>query len=198
MAMAGRRRGDDTKAEIRKVAIELFTEQGYEATSLREIAERLGITKAALYYHFSSKEDIVRSQFTEHLDALDDMVAWAREQPPGPELRVRAVDRMIDLVTGGGLSAMRFALANQHVVRDLHPGRENAFERLGELFKILAGPDASVEEELRMRAALLSVNIVLLASHGLEVSDEKIAATARDIAHLLVPQTGTAPRAGGW
>ncbi|MEU0831100.1 helix-turn-helix domain-containing protein [Streptomyces sp. NPDC005969] len=196
--MAGRRRGDDTKAEIRKVAIELFTAQGYETTSLREIAERLGITKAALYYHFGSKEDIVRSLFTEHLDALDDMVAWAGEQPPGSELRVHAVDRMIDLVTAGGLSAMRFALANQRVVRDLHPGRENAFERLGELVKILAGPDASVEEELRMRAALLSVNTVLLASQGLEVSDEKIATTARDIAHLLVPQTGTASRAGGW
>ncbi|MFV5992930.1 TetR/AcrR family transcriptional regulator [Streptomyces sp. NPDC056231] len=196
--MAGRRRGDDTKAEIRKVAIELFTAQGYETTSLREIAERLGITKAALYYHFGSKEDIVRSLFTEHLDALDDMVAWAGEQPPGSELRVHAVDRMIDLVTAGGLSAMRFALANQRVVRDLHPGRENAFERLGELVKILAGPDASVEEELRMRAALLSVNTVLLASQGLDVSDEKIAATARDIAHLLVPQTGTASRAGGW
>ncbi|MEU9319494.1 helix-turn-helix domain-containing protein [Streptomyces sp. NPDC048295] len=197
MTMAARRRGDDTKAEIRKVAIELFTEQGYEATSLREIAERLGITKAALYYHFSSKEDIVRSLFTEHLDALDDMVAWAREQPPGPELRVRAVDRMVDLATGGGLSAMRFALANQRVVRDLHPGRENAFERLGELFKILAGPDASVEEELRMRAALLSVNTVLLASQGLEVSDERITATARDIAHQLVPGTGTVSRADG-
>ena len=46
------------------MALELFAEQGYEKTSLREIAERLGVTKAALYYHFKSKEDIVRS-FTE-------------------------------------------------------------------------------------------------------------------------------------
>jgi len=187
MAGAGHRRGSDTKAQIRKVAIELFTEQGYEATSLREIAERLGITKAALYYHFSSKEDIVRSLFTEHLDALDALVAWAREQPPGPDLRTRAVDRMVDMVTGSGMSVMRFALANQRVVRDLHPGRENAFERLTELFEIVAGPDASVEEQLRLRAALLSVNTVLLAAQGLKMSDERVAAVARDIAHQLVP-----------
>ncbi|MEW2466269.1 helix-turn-helix domain-containing protein [Streptomyces sp. NPDC046994] len=186
-AGAGHRRGSDTKAQIRKVAIELFTEQGYEATSLREIAERLGITKAALYYHFSSKEDIVRSLFTDHLDALDSLVAWAREQPPGPDLRTRAVDRMVDMVTGSGMSVMRFALANQRVVRDLHPGRENAFERLTELFEIVAGPDASVEEQLRLRAALLSVNTVLLAAQGLKVSDERVAAVARDIAHQLVP-----------
>src|SRR3974390_3625914 len=54
----------DTRSRAQKVALELFAEQGYEKTSLREIAERLGVTKAALYYHFKSKEDIVRS-FTE-------------------------------------------------------------------------------------------------------------------------------------
>ncbi|WP_255954467.1 TetR/AcrR family transcriptional regulator [Streptomyces odontomachi] len=193
MAGAGQRRGSDTKAEIRTVAIELFTEQGYEATSLREIAQRLDITKAALYYHFSSKEDIVRSLFTEHLDALDAMVAWAREQPGGPDLHTRAVDRMVDLFTVDGLSTMRFALANQRVVRDLHPGRESAYERLTELFAILTGPDASVEDELRLRAALLSVNLVLLAARGLKASDEEIATVARDIAHQLIPPLDTTP-----
>src|SRR5256886_10805033 len=51
----------DTRSRVQKVALELFAEQGYEKTSLREIAERLGVTKAALYYHFKSKEDIVHS-----------------------------------------------------------------------------------------------------------------------------------------
>ena len=49
----------DTKAEIRAAAMELFGRQGYERTSLRQIAERLGITKAALYYHYSSKGDLL-------------------------------------------------------------------------------------------------------------------------------------------
>ena len=42
----------DTRARIQRVALELFAEQGYDKTSLREIAERLDVTKAALYYHF--------------------------------------------------------------------------------------------------------------------------------------------------
>lgn len=191
MAGSEQRRGADTKAEIRRVAIEMFTERGYEATSMREIAERLDITKAALYYHFGSKEDIVRSLLAEHLEALDAMVDWAREQPVGPELPLRAVDRMVDFVSGAGMPVMRFALANQQIVRDLHPGRENAVERLAELVKILAGPDASVEAELRLRAALLSVNIVLLASQGLSASDKTIVAVARDIARSIVPPGGT-------
>ena len=188
MAVAGQRRGADTKAEIHKVAIELFTERGYEATSLREIAERLGITKAALYYHYSSKESIVRSIFEAHLEALDELTAWAREQPPGPELRARAVDRMVDLSIGSGMAVMRFAMANQHVIRELHDekGRENAFGKMTELFDILTGPDAPIAEVLRVRAALLSVNLVLMSSRGLDASEAEITAAARDIAHTLI------------
>jgi AcrR family transcriptional regulator len=41
------------------VALALFNQQGYDKTSLRDIAEELGVTKAALYYHFQRKEDIL-------------------------------------------------------------------------------------------------------------------------------------------
>src|SRR6516225_11825806 len=76
----GGRRGD-TRARIQQVALELFAEQGYEKTSLREIAERLDVTKAALYYHFKSKEDIVRSLVEDYFGQLDDLIAWAKTQP---------------------------------------------------------------------------------------------------------------------
>ena len=49
------------RAHIQRVALELFIEEGYDKTSLREIAEQLGVTKAALYYHFTTKDDIVNS-----------------------------------------------------------------------------------------------------------------------------------------
>ena len=48
-----------TRERILDVALDLFIEKGYDRTSLREIAEPLGFSKAALYYHFASKEDIL-------------------------------------------------------------------------------------------------------------------------------------------
>ena len=54
-------RPSDTKQRIQEVARELFAQQGVQRTSLQEIADRLGITKPALYYHFSSREELVRS-----------------------------------------------------------------------------------------------------------------------------------------
>ena len=49
----------DTRERILDAALDLFIEQGFDGTSLREIAEQLGVTKAALYYHFESKDDIL-------------------------------------------------------------------------------------------------------------------------------------------
>lgn len=51
----------DTRERIQEVARELFLQRGVQRTSLQDIADRLGITKPALYYHFSSREDLVRS-----------------------------------------------------------------------------------------------------------------------------------------
>src|SRR5215813_4013950 len=72
---------DDTRTRIQAIALELFTEQGYDATSLREIAERLGVTKAALYYHFKSKEEIVESMMADHLVRLEELLTQYESQP---------------------------------------------------------------------------------------------------------------------
>ncbi|TBH16057.1 TetR/AcrR family transcriptional regulator [Thermus thermamylovorans] len=48
-----------TKDRILEEAAKLFTEKGYEATSVQDLAEALGLSKAALYHHFRSKEEIL-------------------------------------------------------------------------------------------------------------------------------------------
>src|SRR5437660_9554948 len=91
-----------TRERIQAIALELFAEQGYEKTSLREIAERLGVTKAALYYHFKSKEDIVRSFTEDYFGRLDALIAWGREQPPGAQTAQELIDRYITIVMESG------------------------------------------------------------------------------------------------
>lgn len=54
-------RPTDTKQRILDAARELFAQKGVQKTSLQEIAGHLGITKPALYYHFPSREELVRS-----------------------------------------------------------------------------------------------------------------------------------------
>src|ERR1700742_4942648 len=97
---AGRR--GDTRARIQQIALELFAEQGYERTSLREIAARLGVTKAALYYHFKSKEDIVRSFTEDYFRRIDALIDWGREQPRSPGTASELLDRYLTVVMESG------------------------------------------------------------------------------------------------
>src|SRR5712672_1056502 len=114
----GRRPRGDTRQRIQSVALELFAEQGYEKTSLREIAERLEVTKAALYYHFKSKEDIVRSFTEDYVTELDSLIAWGTAQPSTSESRALLLERY-SVIVGRRLSVLRFLEQNQAAVHHL-------------------------------------------------------------------------------
>src|SRR6478735_6198571 len=83
----------DTRARIIDVALELFAEHGYEKTSLREIADRLGVTKAALYYHFKTKDDIVRGIVEKMAAPIDEAISWGRDRTWSPQMRDELVRR---------------------------------------------------------------------------------------------------------
>ncbi|MFS0893073.1 TetR/AcrR family transcriptional regulator [Microbacterium sp. 179-I 3D3 NHS] len=67
-------------------AVGVFNESGYDATSVAALAARLGLSKAALYHHFSSKEEILESALGEALDGLEGVLADARTVAPDDRL----------------------------------------------------------------------------------------------------------------
>ena len=78
---------NDTRDRILEAALDLFIERGYDKTSLREIAERVGVTKAALYYHFSSKEEIIRTLVQPVYDHFEPLAAALASRPSLEEWR---------------------------------------------------------------------------------------------------------------
>jgi AcrR family transcriptional regulator len=149
----------DTRSRVQKVALELFAEQGYEKTSLREIAERLGVTKAALYYHFKSKEDIVHSFTDDYFAELDALVDWARNQPRGDETKHEVLDRYVGIVLAGN-EVFRFLEQNRASVQGMEAGKERFArfrDRLDALVDVLAGPQAPLRDRVRATTAVLSV-----------------------------------------
>ena len=155
----GGRRGD-TRARIQQVALELFAEQGYERTSLREIAERLGVTKAALYYHFKSKEDIVRSFTEDYFARMDALIAWGRDQPPSARSGHELLDRYISIVMEGS-EVFRFLERNQASLHGSEDGKrrfEQFRPRVKALIEIITGPDAPPRSYVRAAAALFAAS----------------------------------------
>jgi AcrR family transcriptional regulator len=151
----------DTRTRIQQVALELFAEQGYEKMSLREIAGRLDVTKAALYYHFKSKEDIARSLVEDYFGQIDALITWARTQPRTAPTRREIMRRYLAIVAEGS-EAFRMLRQNQAAVNGLAAakGRGELFrERMSALIEQLTEPGASADDRLRAAMALGGVSV---------------------------------------
>ena len=174
----------DTLSRIQRIGLRLFTEQGYEATSLREIAEQLGVTKAALYYHFKSKEDIVTSLVEDYFGAIDDLVTWGRTLPKTPESRAEVLRRYYSIVAGAG-EVFRMLQHNQASVNSLAhaKNRSELFrERMDALVGLLTEENAPLESQVRAAVALASVSFGCMFYADRADDPEEVRAVVLDIA----------------
>jgi AcrR family transcriptional regulator len=174
-------RAGDTRARILDAAIDLFMQRGVEKTSLREIAEQLGITKAALYYHFPSKEALVRSlidPFLEEIEALLTDTEARGDVPPREFL-----EAYFDLFVRHG-NFLRL------LIQDL-----SAFANLGLVEQFLGwqvrvrylvvGPDASHADQIRAVLALGGLqDCAAILPEGIDVEEARPIALAAALAAL--------------
>jgi AcrR family transcriptional regulator len=195
-----RSQGAETRERILDVAQDLFTQHGYDKTSLRDIADRLGITKAALYYYFERKEDILLELHL-RLHAMGTTLLDELEAAPDGPARValwpRLADGMID-----------FMVENRELVL-LHSRNRSAFEALSRsernrqenedlearFARILASPAIPLRERVRM-AAIVGVITEVFVESGAAFGDaapDQLAALVRDAIADLVPGEVGAP-----
>jgi AcrR family transcriptional regulator len=181
-------RQTDTRSRAQKVALELFAEQGYEKTSLREIAERLGVTKAALYYHFKSKEDIVHSFTDDYFAELDALLDWAREQPRTEQTRAEVLDRYVGTVLGGS-AVFRFLEQNRASMQAIESGKDRFARfrnRLDVLVDVLAGPGAPLRDRVRATSAVLTVGATCVFYQDQVDDQDKLRAIVLEMATDLI------------
>jgi AcrR family transcriptional regulator len=174
------------------MARELFTERGYDATSLREISDHLGFTKAALYYHFQSKEQLLRAlldpveglvdDFLQALDDADDVQEWAAALE-------WVIGQMQDLQP-----TFRLMQRNRSTLDQLRLGwnedREDHVRMHERLQEAVREKSDSVSDQVRMICALAAVAGFddwapdLMASMDPDRLAAELRATIRDILHL--------------
>lgn len=144
-------RGDAsaTRERILSASMELFAEQGYAGTSIRDIAARLGMTKASLYYHFSAKEEILDALMQPLLEAFDDLLDQAGDGSAIPPSDF--VARLVRLMVGP--AAALHAVLNDPSVVHLRK-KEHDGARFDKLVTALAGPGAGSSRVLRARCAI--------------------------------------------
>ena len=178
-----RRRGN-TRQRIQDVALELFAEQGYEKTSLREIAERLEVTKAALYYHFKTKEEIIVSLFEDLTQPIEDLIEWGKGQPHTLETKQEIIRRYSDVLTDAA-PLFRFMQENQATVRELSIGEMFKNRMLG-MRDIIIDPDADLVDQVRCISALFTMHAGMFVLKDLEGDPEDKRKAVLEVATDLV------------
>ena len=151
-----------TRERILDIALELFSERGYDKTSLRDIAERLGTTKVALYYHFARKEDILLElhmrlheigyDVLAQLDGLEGAQAYVAAWP-------RLMDEFIDRVAQNR-DLVVLHLRNVHALEQIGTDQRHQAENedLMERFsRVFANPEIPLADRVRMACSLGAV-----------------------------------------
>ena len=177
---------NDTRQRILNVALDLFTEQGYDGTSLRQIAEQLGVTKAALYYHFESKEDILMALHMRLHDFGKDALVRIGEAP----VTLALWEELLDDIVGEMLAQRKIFLMherNQAVLEKLHREDHDAeHEDIQNQFRrILEDIRLPLRDRVRMSASFgVIFSSLFLAGDAFEsTTNEEFGEMLRDILH---------------
>jgi AcrR family transcriptional regulator len=148
----------NTPERLVRAALDLFTEQGYDATTVSQIAERAGVTKMTFFRHFPDKREVLFAGQEIHSRILADAIAAA----PGPATPVQAVGAALDALAATFTDERReFAARLLPVIAAHSELRErSAFKHIGltqaigEALEKRGVPEltASLAAELGMRA----------------------------------------------
>ena len=179
----------DTRQRILDVALDLFTEQGFDGTSLRQIAERLGVTKAALYYHFESKDDILMALHLRLHELGKDSLQRMGEGPVSLELWGELLDEIVDQM----LAQRKIFLMherNQAALEKLHRKDHDAeHEDLQNQFRlVLADTRVPLEDRVRMAASFGVVfsSLFLSGDAFSSTTNDELAGMLRGVIHNVL------------
>jgi AcrR family transcriptional regulator len=149
--------GRYSAAQLKTVdtALGLFARRSVGGTSLQMIADELGVTKAAVYHQFKTKEAIVRAVIEVTLVPIEQAVATAEAAGGSVKARAALLEQIIDAAVSRreAVSTLQNDPAVVRLLGEYEPSRR----MWGRLFAVLLGED--LDERGRVRAAVLSAAI---------------------------------------
>ncbi|GAA3939981.1 hypothetical protein GCM10023085_21830 [Actinomadura viridis] len=150
-----------TPRRILDAASTLFAERGFRGTSMQAIAREVGITKAALYYHFESKDDILRHLTLPLLDELEAALAEAEAQDDPETVRRRAIEGYVDV-------SLRHRRTLVMLIRDMTllvqaPVADRFKAVLLLAGDLVCGPDGGLEQRVRAAQVVAALGDPIIA-----------------------------------
>ena len=171
------------QTRILDAALQLIAEHGAGGTSLQMIADAVGVTKAAVYHQFRTKEQIVIALTERELGGLEEALEAAEAQDHPIRARQVLLDRVIDVAVErrGAASTLQF---DPVIVRLL--GEHQPFQQfIQRLYGVLLDDSA---EDARVSAAVLSgaIAVGVVSPLVADIDDDTLRAQLGRITHRLI------------
>ncbi|WP_432536761.1 TetR/AcrR family transcriptional regulator [Kineococcus arenarius] len=149
------------RARLHEAALRLFAEHGVSGTSLQMIADALGVTKAAVYWHYRTKDEIVLGVLTPVVEDLTGVVETARARR-GPRARTEAlITGLVDVVVRRRM--VYVVLAGDPFISELLGKDERLRAVVEEMTDLVAGPGR--DEAQRVSALMFLAGLVGPLNH---------------------------------
>ena len=171
------------QARIITAALDLFAEHGIGGTSLGMIAKAIGVTKAAVYHQFRTKDEIVLAAAQAELSRLEAVLDTAEAEPTPAQARKALVGRIVDL-TVESRRTMIPILSDPVIVR-FFAEHEQLRRVMRRLSRLLMGDDAG--PEARVQTAVLTAALSGAVMHPLvvDLDDDTLRAQLLTVARRL-------------
>jgi len=167
----------DAQRRLREAALDLFEEQGYEETTVAQIAERTGVTARTFFRHFADKREVLFAGSTLLQDRLIDAIASVAPDQSPFDAAVAAVAQAFD-----GLGVTRTAARRRsNVIAGTAELRERELIKMASLAEALAGglrqrgagdPEAALAAESAIAAMRVAFERWVRARSGPSLIDE--------------------------
>jgi len=160
------------KTRIINAALDLFAEHGVGGTSLQMIADAIGVTKAAVYHQFKTKEEIVLAAAEVELSNVEAAIEAAEAEPTRARAREVLITHIVDLAVER--RRMESTLLGDPVIIRFFAHHEPFRQVMDRLYRLLMGDDAGPDG--RVPAAMLSAAIGGAVMHPLvaDLDDETL------------------------
>lgn len=175
-----------TRSRIQQVALDMFTSRGFDATSLREIAEELGVTKAALYYHFKTKDEILESIVSDRSAEIGKLIDWAEAQPQGPATREEFLRRYSALLHEHGHHELMRLFERNQTSMTKHKAGVMMRQHMSRMLDLLSDSDAPPTVQIRASLAVFALHSTWLTVRDPRTTDEERQEAALEVALSLI------------
>jgi AcrR family transcriptional regulator len=155
-------------------ALELFARHGVGGTSLQMIADEIGVTKAAVYHQYKTKDEIILAAAESELRRLEAVIEVAENESSSKRARDSLIVGIVDLAIDRGRSAS--TILSDPVIVGFFAEHDEFRDVMHRLRHILVGDDAAPQARIRTAMLIAAISGAIMHPFVADLDDELVRA----------------------